>query len=164
MTDLNNILDRAATLKKIDSIKGRSSTLRADIQLCAVSAFIHAAEHGDLTLASKLHNAVSSSYRADLKAYFRAFGPVRWDVKSSQFTKAKKGGNWDVDGALATPFDSVPHAERTPADYDHNKALTAVVAFLDKAASNAVNNGDAPLCDALVDIAGILSRLVGVDQ
>lgn len=153
------ILDKSAALKKIASIKSRAGTLRNDVDQVARSAFLHAAEHGDLTLASRLYGAVSRSYQADLRRYFTTFGPVRYDAKSGQFVKAKNGGQWDV-AALDVPFDSVSKPEKTPAEYDRKKTLTSIVKFLDTQADRARNADDAAMLATLVDVAGVLAAMV----
>lgn len=153
------VLSRAEALKKIASIKGRAGTLRSDIDQVCRSAFLHAAEHGDLTLASRLYGAVSRSYHADIKRYFTTFGPVRFDGKSGQFVKAKHGGQWDL-SALDVPFDSVKPADKDTPEYDRTKALTAIIKFLDTKGDQALNAGDAGMVDVLSDVAGLLARLV----
>lgn len=158
--ELDNILNKAETSKKINSIASRNKSLRADIALVAASALVHAAEHGDLTLASKLHNAVSVSFRADIKRYFAAFGPVRYDSKKKAFAKSKKGGAWDIDGALATSFDAVEKAEKPAAEYNRKKELASIVKFLDTKADRAVNAGDADMVAMLVDVAGALAGVI----
>ena len=152
-------LSRENALAKIKSIAGRSGTLRNDIDLVARAAFLHAAEHGDFTIATKLHAAVSRSYQSDLKRYFTTFGPVYFDAKKGAFAKVRKGGSWDMI-ALETPFDAVPKAEKPAAAYDRKKLLTSIVKFLDTKADQALNADDAAMTAVLVDVAGLLTGLV----
>ena len=158
MTTLENILNPADTAKKIDSIKGRARTLHADVDLCCKSALIHAAEHGDLTLASRLYAAVPSQFRADVKRYFIACAPVHYDNKGKQFKRSGKGGEFIID--LDTPFDAIARDEKEPAEYNRQKTLSAIVAFMDKHADRAIKAGDVELCTAVVDIAGVLAGLI----
>lgn len=159
MIDLENVLSRADSLTKIASIAKRGKALRDDVNLVAVSTLIHAAEHGDLTLATKLHDSVPVSFRADLKRYYAAFGPIRW-VKGKGFNKLSKGGAYDIDGALSTSFDAVDKPEKSEAEYDRNKELTAIVKFLDTKADRAINADDADMLAMLVGLAGVVSKLV----
>lgn len=138
---MENILNREETTKKITSIKGRNTTLRTDIDICARSAFAHAAENGDLTLASKLHNAVSRSFQADLKRYFTTFAPVRFDTKSKQFKKVKKGGHFDP-AALDTAFDAVEKPDTATPEFDQAKAIANVIKQMAKIRDNAEESGD----------------------
>jgi len=156
------VLDRATALAKIKSIAGRSNTLRADIDLVCRSAFLHAAEHGDLTLASKLHAAVSKSYKSDVKRYFITFAPVYFDSKSGEFKKAKKGGRWDL-SALETPFDAVEKPEKPTAEYSRDKVLSSIVKFLDTKSDQAINADDAEMVQVLGNIAGVLARLIDAE-
>jgi len=132
---------------------------RADIDLVARSAFLHAAEHGDLTLASKLLRAVSKSYKSDVKRYFVTFGPVYFDSKSGEFKKNRKGGYWDLT-ALETPFDSVEAPEKPVAEYSRDKVLSSIVKFLDTKSSQAINADDAEMVQVLGNVAGVLARLI----
>ena len=157
--NIDNLLNAADTRSKIDSVKGRNKALRHDIDLCARSAFLHAAEHGDLTLYSRLHTAVSNSFKADLKRYITTFGPVRYDVKSKSFVKTKKGGTWELE-ALDTPFDNFEAPEKAAAEYGRAKELASIVKFLDTKADRAVAAGDPEMCATLVDIAGVLAGLI----
>ena len=156
----NVIKDRAAIIRKIDSVKGRSKTLRADITTLAHITFLHAAGvSGDLTLASRLVNAVSPSHATALRRYFQHFGPVRWDKKTAQFKKLKKGGRYDVT-ATDYAFDADFAKDREPAEYNRAKELTAIVKFLDTRADRALNANDAEMVDVLTDVAGVLAKLI----
>lgn len=151
-----NILSTADTAKKITSIKGRAGTLRTDIDTCARSAFAHAAETGDLTLASKLHNAVSRSFQADLKRYFTTFAPVRFDSKSKQFKKTKKGGMYDP-LALDTAFDAVEKPDTATPEFDQAKAIANVIKAMAKIRDNAEESGDVDMAIKFEVLIGELS-------
>jgi hypothetical protein len=153
---LNIIESREDLVKKIDSIGKRAGTLSNDIADAAASAFLHAAETGDLTLASKLVRKVSPSFRTDLRRYFTHFGPVVWDKKSQQFKKVKKGGAYDP-AALETRFDAeLPNAERAARPYDRKAELAKMIRELDVHADRAVAAGDADMVNMLVDLAAVI--------
>lgn len=153
MFDLIN--DRNTLSGKIDSCARSDATLRERIAVAAASAFAHAAEHGDLTLASKLVNRVkTASTKAALRRYFAHFGPISWNKKEQQFRKVKKGGAFDP-AALDTYFDAeLPKAEREPAAYDRNKVLAQQIKSLTTAMERADLAGDseaAELYMAVID-------------
>ena len=152
------ILSQKATATKINSIKGRSKTLRADIASVAASCFVHAAETGDLTLASKLHAAVSKSFQADVKRYFTTFGPIRFDSKTQQFKKVKSGGQFDLN-ALDVPFDSIEKAEKEVAEYNRDKELTSIVKFLDTKADRAIAAGDDKMTALMLELAKAIATV-----
>lgn len=139
---MNIIESRTELVKKIKSISGRGKTLRADISIAAGSCWAHAAESGDLTLASRLHNSVPNSFKADLKRYFAAFAPVRWDKKSQQFLKLKKGGAFDP-AALETEFDNLDNTPSAAPEYDQDKAIANIIKAMVKVRDNAEESGDA---------------------
>lgn len=147
-----SIMNSTQIKASIKSLKGRSATVRRDISETAQSCFAHAAESGDLTLASKLYAAVSKSFQADLKRYFTTFGPVRYDGKKAQFVKLAKGGNWNMN-ALDVPFDAVEAPEKAAAEYNRDKELTSIVKFLDTKADRAIAAGDEVIHEMLIAIA-----------
>ena len=134
------ILDRATIVKKINSVKGRAATVRADIDQLAKSCIVHAGEHGDLTLASKLTASVSKSYATDLRKYFTAFAPVRWDKKTGGFKNVE------------------PEAKDAP-EYNRAKEIASIVKFLDTKADRAINAGDETMTALLVELASALGKV-----
>jgi len=153
------ILDRATIVKKISSVKGRAATVRADIDQLAKSCIVHAGEHGDLTLASKLTASVSKSYATDLRKYFTTFAPVRWDKKAGGFKKLAKGGQFNIGGAMDTAFDNVePEAKDAP-EYNRAKEIASIVKFLDTKADRAINAGDETMTALLVELASALGKV-----
>jgi len=140
----------------IKSIKGRNGTLRAAIAKTAASCFVHAAECGDLTLATKLYHAVSRSFQADVKRYFSTFGPVRYDAKKAQFVKVKSGGAYDMK-ALDVPFDAVEKPEKEAAEYNQAKEITSIVKFLDTKADRAIAAGDEKMTALMLELAAALA-------
>lgn len=137
----DTIMNRKELVKKIDSIGARAKTLRGDVALAAASAWQHAAEHGDLTLMSRVHNKTPRSFQADLKRYFRAFAPVRWDQKSQQFKKLGKGGTFDP-AALETMFDQVEPEAKPEPEFDQDKAIANCVKAMIRIRDNAELTGD----------------------
>ena len=101
---MNTIMDKKATLKAITSINGRSKTLRADIQAAALGSMCHAMDHGYLTLATKLVNAVSIANGTQLRKYMVEFMPVRW-AKGKGFLKIKGKNGYTVTDAIDVMWD-----------------------------------------------------------
>lgn len=105
----------AAINAAISSIQGRGKKLALDIHICAVSTLLHADQHGDITLAAKLVQALPDfSRRNALLDWFQAFGKFGWDAdaKALTFDKTKKTQRIE---AIETPFwDFKPEAEYKP--------------------------------------------------
>lgn len=157
MNTLDNILNRDDTLKQIGSIAKRGKALRADVDLTLKSAFVHAAEHGDATLISKLYNAVPLSFRADVKRFVSTYSPLNYDTKSKQFKKAKKGGQFDM-LALEIDFDNVPKAEKQEAEYNRKKEVASIVKFLDTKADRAIAAGDTDMIEMILEFANVVGK------
>jgi len=162
MFDLIN--DRNTLSTKIDSCAKSDATLRERIATAAASAFAHAAEHGDLTLASKLVNRVkTASTKTALRKYFAHFGPITWSKEKGQFIKVKKGGYFDP-AALETYFDAeLPKAEREPAAYDRNKVLARQIKNLTTAMEQADLAGDSEAAELYMAVIDSL-ELAKVEQ
>ena len=142
-TDTFNLIDRKELVKNIDSIGKRGRTLRADIAAAAPQAWAHAAEHGDLTLATRLVVKSPKSFQSDLRKYFGAFAPVRWDSKAQQFKKSKKGGAFDP-RALDTAFDAVETDKAEP-EYNEARAVANLIKSMAKLRDNAELTGNLDL-------------------
>ncbi len=149
-----NVMNKAETLKKINSLKGRSARLVDDVQECAVSAMTHAAEHGDLSLATKLVNAVSASHATQLRKYLTAFGPITWN-KGKGFSKKKRGGQFRVADMLLIGWDTFER-ETAAKVYDAEKAKGALIRSLDRFAQDAIDNNDDDMTGLLLAIATLI--------
>lgn len=80
---------KSMTLKQIDdmivNIKSRGKKLDADIQICGLAILKHVNEHGDITKANALYNALpKGSRRTALAAWFVEFGALKYSEKKDK--------------------------------------------------------------------------------
>lgn len=149
MTNTVNILDKAGTLKTIGRIAKSTATSRDNIQAAVVGGLNHAAEHGDSTLLTKLVNAVSTANGTQLRKYIAAHAPLTWKAGKG-FVKAKKGGTFDVAGALGHDWDTFEKAPRAAAAYDADKLRAKVQRQIEAAALEAAEAGDVVTANAII--------------
>ncbi len=70
-------MSRDAIVKKIGAIGRAAAKLTKDVQSCAVDVALHAIEHGDVTLADSLVDAIGKQGRkASLRAWFERHTPM----------------------------------------------------------------------------------------
>jgi hypothetical protein len=155
MSNTIEILNRAETLKKINSLRASSARIVENVQAAAIGALSHAAEHGDLSLCTKLVNAVSASHGTQLRKYLTAFAPITWN-KGKGFTKVKRGGAFRVSDAIEVNWDKFEGVASKPKAYDSDKARAALIRSLDKFAADALANDDGDLVATLAKIAATL--------
>jgi hypothetical protein len=151
-----SILNKADTLKAIGSIKRRSANLRDDINAAAIGAISHASLHGDLTLATKLANAVSKANAAIVRRYFVEFMPVRW-VKSEGFKKIKGNGKFNLDGALEVYWDEL-ESEVAISAYNAMTDLKSLVNSIKARITKADDNDDAAMSAVYGELLAIAAR------
>lgn len=152
-----NILDKAGTLKAIGSIKKRSANLREDIHSAAIGAISHAKEHGDLTLATKLANAVSKANAALVRRYFVEFMPVRW-VKAEGFKKIKGKGVFNLDGALEVKWDELESGDAAISAYNAMTDLKSLVNSIKARIVKAEDNDDAHMAGVYGELLAIAAK------
>jgi hypothetical protein len=107
---------KASIEKAIKSIQGRGKRLDRDIQQAALSVINHIQQHGDVTVANTLIEAMPKGSRVNaLKAYLETFGKVTWDAKEGMvYAKNKKT---DMNGASAIMWTEFkPEPEYRPLD------------------------------------------------
>lgn len=111
--------------KAIDAIARTGKKLDADIHTAAVSCLNHAEQHGDVTLCTRLVNAMpKSSRRKALVVWFVKFGPLAFNEKEKAFkvAKGKEVKQYDIEAAAETPFFDLT-AERNPEPYTLDKLV-----------------------------------------
>jgi len=152
MTDTISILDLKQTARKIESIKGRTGTMTADIQAAAIGALAQFAEHGNATLMTKLVNAVTPANATQLRKYFAGFAPVVWN-KAKGFSKAKKGGVIDLPGAIDTDWSTYQKeaADKAAAAYSRAKVFSKLAAQFEAAMELALDAEDIPAANQLAE-------------
>lgn len=130
---MNIIYDRNTLKRRIDSIKRRGKQIDADIHVCAVSALAHAQEHGDVSLCTRLANAMpKSGRRKALIHWFSTFGPVQYHEKKLAFGMLKgqslaKHNGFDIEGAEGMPF-----WELTPEKNPKPTTFEGILAYVEK--------------------------------
>lgn len=160
MTTSINILDRAATVKAIASIKSRSTNLKSDVQVAVISALTHAGEHGDVTLLTSLVNALNVANATQLRKYIGEFAPVHW-VKGKGYKKTKNGGAFRVGDAIGVNWDEfapVPVKSSAPV-YDRAAVIAKLQDAVEKAGGLAAEHADGELNSALATFYELLARL-----
>ena len=127
------LLDGATAINTaIASIQTRGKSLEKDIHIAAVSCLNHADLHGDITLATKLVQAVPNSTRKNaLRDWFLAHGKFSYDMKAKGFSYDKTKET-QLEVAITTPFwEFKPEPEYIP--FDMKAALLQLVAKAEKA-------------------------------
>lgn len=105
------IIREVGTLtKRIGAFARLGKKWAQEARVLALSTLVHAATHGDITLATRLVNAMPAGARkAAMVDWFENFAPVRWSQKQQCFEFPKPYGEvkdkFDLTGAEATPFD-----------------------------------------------------------
>jgi hypothetical protein len=95
------LISGAANIKAaIDSIERRGKKYDHDVQIAALSAMQHHAEHGDVTLINRLVAAMPKGSRVNaLREFIETFGAVRFDAESKTFLHTK-GKECRLDAAM----------------------------------------------------------------
>ena len=95
------LISGAANIKAaIDSIERRGKKYDHDVQIAALSAMQHHAEHGDVTLVNRLVDAMPKGSRVNaLREFIETFGAVRFDAESKKFLHTK-GKEFRLDAAM----------------------------------------------------------------
>jgi hypothetical protein len=136
MTKLMNPAQLDAAIK---SIATRGKKLDSDIQEAALSAISHFAEHGDIVFVNKLYLALSAGARkSSLALWFVTF--TKAAVNTDAATKAlapfnvDKAKEFDLDGAMSTPWYDMKKEPELDELFDIQKALASLIAKAKKSA------------------------------
>lgn len=126
------LVGAAAIDKAIASIKKRGDKLDRDIQVAALSAMQHHAEHGDVTIINRLVAAMPKSSRVNaLREYIQCFGGVTYNSETKLFMHVS-GKEFDLEAASEKMWTAYkPEPEYVP--FDALAAITNLVKKLDKA-------------------------------
>jgi hypothetical protein len=154
MTDSIVILNKADTVKKINSIRKSTEVNRENIQAAVIGALTHAAEHGDTTLLTRLCEAVSNANATQLRKYIKGHAPVTW-VKGKGFVKAKRGGAYDVAGAIEVDWNDYAPEGGAPTEkpFDASKEFAKLCDKLDSLYLAAVEAGDDDVAERILAMA-----------
>ena len=99
------IKDSKKVMVLINKIAKVGKQLDLDIHLAACSCLDHAEKHGDVTLATKLIEAMPKSGRGKaLVSWFTTYGKLAFKKDNTFSLDKGKSKKWDVETAIATPF------------------------------------------------------------
>lgn len=154
------MLNAKETTTLIRSIKTRSGNLSTSIHQAAVACLGHIEEHGNLSLATMLHDAVSNTYKGQLKRWFSTFGPITWNKKEGQFRKVKSANAipFDLDGAGSTSLEELKARTAVKAEYSTTATLAAVKKYLLKTQKAATEAGNTDLDVILEKMAAVIDE------
>lgn len=136
---LTLIVGAALIGKEIDGIKNAAAKLDTRIHVAALSVASHAHEHGDVTLAQKLVEALGKGMRRNaLLAWLVKFGPFAPSEDGKSVVHAK-GTEFDLESAKAQPwYDFKQEPAFRPFDLD------AMLEKLVENATKALNDKEHP--------------------
>lgn len=135
---MDNIIKDAKKLgTAIKSIGTRGKQLDTDIHNAGVSCLYHAEQHGDVTLLTRLVEAMPKSGRAKaLVAWAEHFGLVTFNKEEKRFKVTKpKNKQWDLEGANDVPFWEFTE-EKEVGDLTIDALVKMVVNKVQKASDN----------------------------
>lgn len=160
-----------ALVKGAKAIAGLINTIRADgkmlddsIQLAALSAMAHSAEHSDPTLCCALFDALPKGARAKaLTDWFLTFG----QLQKNTGLKAKelpfiidRSKALDLGGAMAKPWYTCKPEKHPSEEFDLIKALEALLTRADSAAAKGLQVKGADKLIQLRMLAGTITMPV----
>lgn len=139
-------MSKDAILKKIGAIGRKAKTLTSDIQDCAVDCALHAIQHGDVTLADQLVDALGKGLRrASLRAWFERNGPMYLPKGKDKFAfdaeraKAmrKTPEAEQREALMALPWEEAKPEEPVVSVFDVSEAVGKFIKRLEKQVSEA---------------------------
>jgi hypothetical protein len=122
------IIGEKAILSAAGKFARQAKTLQETLHIVASSALNHAKLHGDLTVLSKVMEAVPYGFhRRGLDRWVTAYAPFSWNGAKGYAIKEGTKGKWmdavDIDGAASTPFYTMKQNVAENAPFDFDKAL-----------------------------------------
>jgi hypothetical protein len=138
------LTEKREILALISVIASTGTALDGNIHQAAVSCLDHAEKHGDVTLASRLVEAMPrSSRKAALIHWFEQFGPLVFDKEKTAFhiSRKKEKAPYRVSEAVETPFYDYT-TERNPAPFSIERLFKSVTSKLQKAKENGEIDGE----------------------
>lgn len=125
--------------KALESITSRGNKLANDIQVAALSAIAHCAEHKNPVWINRLYLAMpNGTRRAALSEWFLAFGTVSANTdagtkKDMPFCNDKtKADGFDLEAAAETPWYEMKKEPDPDQVFDLHKAVAALIAKASK--------------------------------
>lgn len=121
-------MEKAQVLKNIGSIGRASAKLTKDIQATAVGCVEHAVNHGDVTLADQLVDALGKGLRkASLRAWFEKNAPMFIAKGKDKFSfDSTRKGVWDAEreaSLLALPWEEAKPEEKVVSVFDVSESF-----------------------------------------
>jgi hypothetical protein len=133
-------------LKKIGAIGKGAKKLTADIQACAVDCAVHAVQHGDVTLADQLVEALGKGMRrASLRAWFERHAPMylpkgkdKFAFDSDRAKTMRKIAEPDLrESLMALPWEEAKPEEPVVSVFDVSEAVDKFIKRLEKQVAEA---------------------------
>lgn len=94
---LEDVTDNGETIvKQIRGIKRQNSIMLKAIAVCAASCVCHAVQHGDVTKATMLVDALEGWRRNDLRQWFLDHGPFMWVTRDDEGQAVEGGGKFKL--------------------------------------------------------------------
>lgn len=132
---VNTITEKRALIVAIGLIATSGAALDEQIHTAAVSCLYHAKNHGDVTLASRLVDAMpKSTRRLALIHWFNKYGPLVFDKPTNAFklARGKEPRPYEIEKAEETPFWDLT-TEKNPAKFSVESLLKSVATRFKKA-------------------------------
>lgn len=139
-------MTRETILKKIGDIGRKAKTLTGDIQECATDCAIHAVQHGDVTLADQLVDALGKGLRrASLRAWFERHTPMYLPKGKDKFGfDAERAKDMRAipeaelrESLMALPWEEAKPEEPVVSIFDVSEAVDKFIKRLEKQVSEA---------------------------
>jgi hypothetical protein len=149
---------------KINTIKKYGKAYENMVHLAACSILDHVRQHGDVTLADRLIEALSGAVRKNaLMEWFEAHGQLRYDLETKKF-KFDKSSETKLAEAISCPFWEFK-AESPYIPLDFNKSVTVLLTKVGKRLEARKEGDKNAKADKLPSVAAFqkISELVGFD-
>lgn len=139
-------MSKDSILKKIGTIGRNAKKLTGDIQDCAVDCAIHAVQHGDVTLADSLVEALGKGLRrASLRAWFERNTPMYLPKGKDKFAyDADRAKNMKAipeadlrESLAALPWEEAKPEEPVVSVFDVSEAVDKFIKRLEKQVAEA---------------------------
>jgi hypothetical protein len=149
------VMDKKQIIAKIAGIKKAGKALQANIVAVEIAAMVHAKQHGDSTLLTRLVQALPQGVRVKaLVKHIVDHTPLKYDDKLNMFVKPKKTNKtFLIDEAEAVPF--YEYTKETVSAFDIDKAIQSALS-LQSRYEKAVEKGQ--------EIKGDVAKLKAVVQ
>ena len=155
----NLIVGTAAITKAIGSIANRGKKLDADIQLAGLSVLSHIDQHGDITLANRLFDALpKGARRLALAEWYLAFGKLipttdKALIQAGQHFSYSKEKTTDMVGAEAMPWFDMKKEASVAEAFDVQAEFQRLLSKIARAQKQGIELKNADKLEAILRLA-----------